>query len=494
MTNANSSNAVRETAADLLKEIAKEREALIKAGKMKKAKPLPEITIDEIPYEIPDNWEWVRLSSCGIFISGYTPKNVDLSNNGSIPYFKVSDMNRQENKKYMYKTDLYLNDDVNTPKTYPKETIIYPKNGGALLTNKKRILLTDSVVDLNTGGYLPSPSLSLDYIYQYFLGIDFKDYQTGSTVPTLNQDRLQKSLIPIPPLSEQKKIVALLDDVLSRIDKVRENIERNIENAEEIYQKRLENVFHGALTSNGSPDSVDELLAEIQKERETLIKAGKMKKEKPLPPISDDEIPYSIPYTWKWVKMASISTKITDGEHKTPKRVDKYQGYYLLSARNVCNGYLQLDDVDYVDEDEYNNISRRCNPQYGDVLLSCSGSVGRCAIVPDDNHYVMVRSAAMISPLCVDSKFLMYTIQSPALQTQIKNSSKQTAQANLFQEPIRNLLVPLPPLSEQKKIASHLDELRKQTDALKARYTAKLQALDELKQSLLEKAFRGELT
>lgn len=337
-----------------------------------------------------------------------------------------------------------------------------------------------------------------EYLYYWFLldstvkKIDAT--RTGARMPRANMTQVSEFEIPIPPLSEQKEIVALLDDVLSRIDKARVNIEKNIENAEEIYQKRLENVFHGALTSNGSPDSVDELLAEIQKERETLIKAGKMKKEKPLPPISDDEIPYSIPYTWKWVKMASISTKITDGEHKTPKRVDKYQGYYLLSARNVCNGYLQLDDVDYVDEDEYNNISRRCNPQYGDVLLSCSGSVGRCAIVPDDNHYVMVRSAAMISPLCVDSKFLMYTIQSPALQTQIKNSSKQTAQANLFQEPIRNLLVPLPPLSEQKKIASHLDELRKQTDALKARYTAKLQALDELKQSLLEKAFRGELT
>lgn len=157
--------------------------------------------------------------------------------------------------------------------------------------------------------------------------------------------------------------------------------------------------------------------------------------------------------------LSSLSTKITDGEHKTPTRVQDFCGYYLLSARNVRDGYLQLDDVDYVDEKEFVRISQRCHPQKGDIVISCSGSVGRCTMIHDANNYVMVRSAAMVSPIQMVSAYLMYAIQSDAVQLQIRNKTKQTAQANLFQEAIRNLFIPVPPISEQCRIISKISEL-----------------------------------
>jgi type I restriction enzyme S subunit len=100
-----------------------------------------------------------------------------------------------------------------------------------------------------------------------------------------------------------------------------------------------------------------------------------------------------------WCRLGEISAIVTDGEHLTPKRCKEYCGYYLLSARNIIDGKISLVDVDYVDEVEYTRISRRCNPQRNDILISCSGSVGRVAVVNDNNHYVMVRSAAMASTL-----------------------------------------------------------------------------------------------
>lgn len=173
----------------------------------------------------------------------------------------------------------------------------------------------------------------------------------------------------------------------------------------------------------------------------------------------DDEIPFEIPDTWTFVRLQTICKKITDGEHKTPKRVTDYCGFFLLSARNIRDGYISLNDVDYVDKTEYLNISKRCNPVKNDILISCSGSVGRCCTVDDDNNYVMVRSAAMISPIQCNSKYIMYAIQSPMVQKQISKKIKQAVQANLFQGAICELLIPIPTLEEQFRIVNQIETI-----------------------------------
>ena len=180
-----------------------------------------------------------------------------------------------------------------------------------------------------------------------------------------------------------------------------------------------------------------------------------------------EDTPFDIPESWEWVRLGEVSNKITDGEHKTPRRVSEYCGYYLLSARNIRDGSILLSDVDYVDQEEFETISKRCNPKRGDVLVSCSGSVGRCTVVNDGNNYVMVRSAAMISPVGVDSAYMMFAVQSECVQEQIRDKTKQTAQANLFQAAIRSLIIPLPPLAEQKRIVAKFEELLPLCERLK---------------------------
>ena len=149
-----------EPASELLKKIKAEKAELVKEKKIKKSKPLPEITYDEKPFDLPDSWEWVRLGEVGSVKNGKTPKKEDINSQGPYPYFKVKDMNN--NRLYMNKVESYV-DEKYKNQLLPKNTIIFPKNGGAVLTAKKRILIQASLVDLNTGGLVPNSNINCKY-------------------------------------------------------------------------------------------------------------------------------------------------------------------------------------------------------------------------------------------------------------------------------------------------------------------------------------------
>jgi type I restriction enzyme S subunit len=166
-----------------------------------------------------------------------------------------------------------------------------------------------------------------------------------------------------------------------------------------------------------------------------------------------------IPEDWRVAPLASYAKGITDGEHATPMRTST--GYYLLSARNILNGRIDLRDVDFVGAEEYRRIRRRCNPESGDVLISCSGTVGRVAVVPDGLECVMVRSAALVKPdpIKLSGRYAQYFLQSSAGQDQIAASLNQGAQANLFLGQIGKLRIALPPTkAEQEAIAETLSD------------------------------------
>ena len=208
-------------AKDFLEEIKKEKEKLIKEGKIKKEKPLPEITEDEIPFDIPESWCYIRPTDIGYFSSGKTPKLNEITNEGYIPYFKVSDMNNKGNELYMTTVIHYLTNNSKY-KLFPKNSIIYPKNGGAVFTNKKRILITDSLVDLNTGVFIPIEGIYIKYFYLLFSSIDFKQYYKGTALPTIDLEAVQKIVWALPPLAEQKRIVATIEKMLPLCEKLGE--------------------------------------------------------------------------------------------------------------------------------------------------------------------------------------------------------------------------------------------------------------------------------
>ena len=187
---------------------------------------------------------------------------------------------------------------------------------------------------------------------------------------------------------------------------------------------------------------------------------------------------------WEIKTFDELTDIITDGEHITPKRAS--EGIYLLSARNILNHSIKLDEVDYINQEEYTRISRRIIPQKGDVLISCSGSVGRCCSVVDEFKFQMVRSVALLRfKKFITPVFAEYMITSDYLQEQISNLKTSSSQANLFQGKIKVLKGVVPPLDLQNQFA----EFVKQSDKSKLAVEKSLKELEILKKSLMQKYF-----
>ena len=167
--------------------------------------------------------------------------------------------------------------------------------------------------------------------------------------------------------------------------------------------------------------------------------------------------PEENPKGWRKTTFEEISEIITDGEHATPRRVD--EGIYLLSARNVLNHELSFDQVDYIDQDEYDRIAKRIVPKAGDVLISCSGTVGRACVVPDNLVFQMVRSVALVRfKSDINPVFMEQQITMPFIQNQIDASKSQTSQANLFQGKIKKLEAMVPPVDLQKEFLEFVEQ------------------------------------
>ena len=164
----------------------------------------------------------------------------------------------------------------------------------------------------------------------------------------------------------------------------------------------------------------------------------------------------------KWPKSTfeEMTDLITDGEHATPRRCE--EGIYLLSARNVLNHELSFDDVDYIDQDEYARIAKRVVPKAGDILISCSGTIGRACVVPDGLQFQMVRSVALVRfKKGVNPFFMEHQITMPFIQNQIDASKSQTSQANLFQGKIKQLTAIIPPIELQNDFLNFVQQTDK---------------------------------
>ena len=477
-------------------------------GKKKESALTPEeklaqalVPVEEQPYQVPGNWCWVKLSALSTLISkGTTPtggKNAYVSE--GVHFLRVENIN--DDGTISHDNIACVSEQMHTG--FLKRSVL--ENRDVLVsiagTLGKTGIVRDIDLPLNTNQAVAFVRLKTEDVNERYIKgvIDnpiTQELLLGKTkvtsIPNLTLEIIGDCLIPLAPIAEQQRIVDRIEYLFARLDEAKEKAQSVLDSFETRKAAILHKAFTGELTAKwrkGNNYSSAELFHTIQSRLERLKRKRTKKVQNEYASILIGQIPEE----WLLVDLDSISKLITDGEHSTPRRVDTFCGYYLLSARNIRNDSLLLDDVDYIDEAEYNVISNRCNPQKGDVLLSCSGSVGRCCVVSDDNKYCMVRSAAMLCPVECDPRFIMYMIQSDAVQDQIKKLSKQTAQANLFLGAIASLLIPLPSLEEQTEIVRILDSLLAKEQQAKGAAEAVLEKIDLLKKSILARAFRGEL-
>lgn len=426
---------------------------------------------DELPYDIPENWEWVHLNEIAISGLGKT-LNKTKDTGASKSYLCSINVYWDGIHLDEVKTAAFSDDDIEKYRLQKGDLLIC--EGGdagrtAIWESDEEMYYQNALHRVRFFGGI-DPYYFRALMEYYKLNGTIQAYCKGMTIKHLVQGSLNAMYFPLPPLEEQKRIVAKIEELMPFVEQYAKASTRlNTLNAifpDQMKKSILQQAVMGKLVPqdpNDEPASV--LLKKIAEEKQKLIKEGKIKKQKASNVVISDDKPFEIPESWAWATLADLAKQITDGEHSTPKRITKYGGYYLLSARNVRDGSIQLEDVDYVDKAEFDRISSRCNPTRGDILISCSGSVGRCTVVADDNKYVMVRSAAMVSPVMCDPKYLMYAIQSECVQSQINGMKKQTAQANLFLGAISVLMIPVPPSAEQNRIVEKLEDTFKHIES-----------------------------
>ena len=441
-----------EPASVLLEKIKAEKAELIKEKKIKKIKPLPPITDDEKPFDIPDSWEWVRFNDIGIMKNGKTPKKTDVKSNARYPYFKVKDMNI--NSLYMKIVENYV-DEKYESQIFPKNTIIYPKNGGAVLTNKKRILIQDSLVDLNTGGIIPYENINFKFLFYMFQSFDIKKYVKGSAVPTINAKKLRETVVPLPPLSEQSRIAAKIAQLFALLRKVETSTRQYAKLQTLLKSKVLDLAMRGKLVPqdpNDEPASV--LLEKIKAEKAELIKEKKIKKTKPLPPITDDEKPFAIPDSWEWVRLGDV-LDVRDGTHGTPKYVS--DGVPLVTAKNLRNGKIDFSNIKYISESDAKKINERSQVNENDVLFAMIGTIGNPVLVNTDRIFSIKNVALLKANTLINMRFVyMYIL---TIQDLLLKNASGGNQKFLSLRKINKLPFSLPPLPEQVKIIKMVNSL-----------------------------------
>ncbi|SCE88749.1 type I restriction enzyme, S subunit [Micromonospora viridifaciens] len=262
----------------------------------------------------------------------------------------------------------------------------------------------------------------------------------ATTADNFPVENLKEMKVPLPPIEEQRRIAEVLD------------------RADELHAKRREALAH-----------LDDLSQSI-----FLDMFGN-------PAFNE--------HGWTTSTLGDAAEQVTDGEHLTPKR--SAEGVKLLSARNVRDGYLDFSIVDHVPAEEFQRIRKRCEPRRGDILISCSGTIGRVAAVDVDEPLALVRSVALVRPkkALLLPKFLEAYLQTSAMKARMLRSANASSQANLFQGPIRALPVFLPPPELQDRFQARLAAI----DRIRAAHHAGLAELDAFFASLQDRAFRGLL-
>lgn len=453
-------------AEDLYQQIQAEKAQLIKDKKIKKTKPLPEITADEIPFEIPANWKWVRIGDVTYNYGQKTPEN-------RFCYIDVGTLDNINNR-------LNGENNVIEAKDAPSRAKKIVSKGDVIYSTVRPYLHNICIVDRDFP-YEPIASTAFavmkvidgciinKYLFYWLLSECFDKYANGDSskgtlYPAIGEKDFFNGIISLPPLSEQKRIVAKVDEVLAEIKIIDELQSQYASNVEVLKSKIIDAGIRGQLTEQLPEDSTaEELYQQIQAEKAQLIKDKKIKKEKPLPEITADEIPFDVPDNWKWVRLGEIASKISSGN--TPpggKKSDAYvkEGYSFFREQNIYNDGIRSEGLVYISGEL---LEKRPNSTVlpKDILLNITGgSIGRCAIVPDDftkgsinQHILIIR---MINP-----EFRAYVhnyICSEQGQKYIKGNAIGDKDG-FSGGRCKNMPIPLPPLSEQKRIVAKIKDV-----------------------------------
>ena len=446
-------NPADEPASELLKRIHAEKVTACHAGIIKKDKKLPEIEAAELPYDTPDTWEWLRLGQLCQLLDGVKMSGVKY------PYLEAKYLRGKiegtivDSGKFVKKgTKLILVDGENSGEVF------FASEDGYMGSTFKVLYIPEAV-------YIP-------YVL-YFLLLKkqlFRNRKTGAAIPHLNKELFFNLLFPVPPLAEQERIVAKIEELLplvSEYDEVENRISAlNTEFPDKLRKSILQQAVQGKLTERDPSDEpAIELLDRIRAEKAKLIAEGKIKKEKIIPVIPEEDQPFDIPDTWTWTTIADTCTNIQYGTSEKSAPSGKVA---VLRMGNLQGGKIDYSNLVYTSND-YD--IERCRLKYNDLLFNRTNSkelVGKTAIYKAEIPAIYAGYLIRVTPIIIDSDYLNYVMQSHFFKKYcLAVKTDAIGQSNINAEKLKRFVFPLPPLAEQKHIVARVEELLAMCDALK---------------------------
>lgn len=456
-----------EPASILLEKITKEKARLIKEKKIKRTKKLPEITDDEKPFDIPGSWEWVRLGQLASSVRyGFTDSAKGSGNarfiritdiqHGSVNWNNVPFCNVPSEKL----DDLrLLNNDIliaRTGGTVGKSFIVHDVEQTSVFASYLiRIRMVNIQLTNFIAYFLQSPL--------YWKAISEK--QSGTGQPNVNASKLSEIIIPFPPLAEQKRIVAKIDQIMPLVDEYAEAYDKlkKLDDGfnDKLKQSLLQYAMEGKLVKqdpNDEPASV--LLEKIAEEKARLIREKKIKRTKKLPEVTDDEKPFEIPDSWEWVRLGEIGAITSGGTPKTTEKSywEKAKIPWITPAvmSSQINGIVfQNTEIKYINKNGLEHSSAQLIPAYS-IVVSSRAPIGYVNIVPYE--YTTNQGCKSVTTFSnVNKEFIYYTIKYsvPDMYKRASGTTFKEISGTKFGQTI----IPLPPLNEQKRIVAKINQL-----------------------------------
>ncbi|MGJ7759699.1 restriction endonuclease subunit S [Escherichia coli] len=525
-----------EPASELLKRIAAEKAELVKQGKIKKQKPLPEISEEEKPFELPEGWEWARINDIASFTNGYAFKSSEFQNSG-VGIVKIGDIDSSgfiSTAGMSYVSEKKINVLPEEMRVNPGDMVI--AMSGAT-TGKLGFNKTKSTFLLNQRvGKIVTYSVDKEFIYHY-LSTRIEEnlsISLGSAIPNISTAQINNIIIPIPPSDEQVKIIARVKLLISLCDQLEQQSLTSLDahqqlvetllgtltdsqNAEELAENwaRISEHFDTLFTTEASVDALkqtilqlavmgklvpqdpndepaSELLKRIAQEKAQLVKEGKIKKQKPLPPISDEEKPFELPEGWEWCKFGLTSEFINGDRGSNYPNKNEYvsQGIPWINTGHIeKNGTLTVTEMNFITEGKFNEL-RSGKIQKGDLVYCLRGATfGKTAFVIPYETGAIASSLMIIRPFITEMGGYIYNyLTSPFGRSQIYRFDNGSAQPNLSANSVMLYSFPCPPLTEQYRIFSQVGLLHELCDKLKTRIKTAQQTQPHLADALTDAA------
>lgn len=499
-----------EPASELLKRIAAEKAELVKQGKIKKQKPLPEISEEEKPFELPAGWEWVQISEIGHDWGQKTPDE-------DFTYIDVGSIN----KEYGIIEEPSILSAKDAPsrarKIVQKGTVIYSTVRPYLLNIAiiESVFSPEPIASTAFAIIHPYTAMNANFIYYYLRSPVFINYvescQTGVAYPAINDKQFFSGIIAVPPSSEQARITKKIKELMTLCDQLEQHsltsldahqqlVETllttlsNSQNADELAENwaRISEHFDTLFTTEASIDALkqtilqlavmgklvpqdpndepaSELLKRIAQEKAQLVKDGKIKKQKPLPPISDEEKPFELPDGWVWCRVSEVAMFTTSGSRDWAKYYSESGALFVTMGNLSKDSYdLRMDHRRYVNPPE-NGEGLRTKLEPFDLIISITGDVGNLGLIPEDLGLAYINQHSCLLrfvPICRNYYF-PELMRSPLAKLQF-NAPQRGIKNSFRLSDVETMVIPLPPYKEQILIAEKIRGLMNICDVIRA--------------------------